>query len=88
MFKISYNILLPKYIIVNIKYELCQQKKIKYKSFKRQKFNRKIKKIMTYESNCELIFCGETFYDILNIPAKNHLKIHIDLTVTRIIFQN
>jgi hypothetical protein len=35
---------------------------------------------MTKKSNLKLIFLG-TFYNILNLLAKNHLKIYIDLIV-------
>jgi hypothetical protein len=35
---------------------------------------------MTKKSNLKLIFLG-TFYNILNLHAKSHLKIYIDLIV-------
>jgi hypothetical protein len=36
---------------------------------------------MTYKSNFESVFCGVTFYNVLNIMAKYYSIIHVDLTL-------
>jgi hypothetical protein len=54
---------------------------IKYKFFKQQlKSIDKSNKNHDLKLNFELIYCGVTFYGILNISARKYSKIYINLT--------
>lgn len=43
---------------------------------KHQNFKIKVLKFLNKKSNIELIFCGDTLYDVINKYVKNHSKVY------------